>query len=98
VELLEKVLRLGEAEAGDEVLPEDADAIRLGGGAGKAKRTTGSMLALSGARGAYLEYSTGANAGESGARGRGVAKTQAPRPIKPRNAILRERDAARMRK
>ena len=48
------------------------------------------MLALSGARGAYLEYATGA-----GAPARGRAAPPAPRPIKPRNAILRERDAAR---
>ena len=89
VELLEKVLRLGEAEAGEEVLPEDQDAITRNG-AGEAKRSKGSMLALSGARGAYLEYATGA-----GAPARGRAAPPAPRPIKPRNAILRERDAAR---
>ena len=88
VELLEKVLRLGEAEAGEEVLPEDQDAIRAGAGA--AKRSKGSMLALSGARGAYLEYSTGA-----GGAARPRAAPPPPRPIKPRNAILRERDAAR---
>ena len=89
VELLEKVLRLGEAEAGEEVLPEDQDAIRRIG-AGAAKRSKGSMLALSGARGAYLEYSTG-----QGTAARGRAAAPPPRPIKPRNAILRERDAAR---
>jgi len=51
----EKVIRLGEAEAGEELLEEDPDDIRKGGaGAGAARRSNGSMLALSGAEGAYL--------------------------------------------
>ena len=88
VELLGKVLRLGEGEAGEEVLPEDADALVK---TGAARRTKGSMLALSGARGAYLEYSTGGGSQRAG----GSQRPAAPRPVKPRNAILRERDAAR---
>ena len=88
VELLEKVLRLNDTEAGDDVLPEDADALVKHGGT--ARRTKGSMLALSGAKGAYLEYSTG-----SGNGGGGNSCPPAPRPIKPKNSILRERDAAR---
>ena len=76
VELLEKVLRLGEAEAGEEVLPEDQDAITRNG-AGEAKRSKGSMLALSGARGAYLEYATGAGAPARGRRAAGAAADQA---------------------
>ena len=50
----EKVIRLGEAEAGEELLPEDEDDIRKKGGAGAARRSNGSMLALSGAEGASL--------------------------------------------
>ena len=41
VELLEKVLRLGEAEAGEEVLPEDQDAITRGYGAGEGEAIQG---------------------------------------------------------
>jgi DNA excision repair protein ERCC-3 len=100
IELLEKVLRLGESEAGEELLPEDEDDIRArgggGAGAGAARRTQGSMLALSGAEGAYLEYSTGAKGG--GGRGYGSGgggSRQAARPIKPKNSILRERDSMR---
>ena len=54
------------------------------------------MLALSGAEGAYLEYSTGAR----GAGGRGYgsgagSRGGSARPVKPKNSILRERDAMR---
>ena len=100
VELLEKCLRLGESEAGEELLPEDEDDIRKRGGAagagaaGAARRTQGSMLALSGAQGAYLEYSTGAKG--PGGRGYGSGGSAKPKgPVKPKNSILRERDAMR---
>jgi DNA excision repair protein ERCC-3 len=51
---------------------------------------------LSGAEGAYLEYSTGAR----GAGGRGYgsgagSRGGSARPVKPKNSILRERDAMR---
>ena len=101
IELLEKVLRLGEEEAGDELLPEDDDDIRKRTGGvgvvGAARRTKGSMLALSGAKGAYLEYSTGAGAGAGGGAGRPRPGSGggAARPARPKNAILRERDAMR---
>ena len=77
IELLEKVLRLGESEAGEELLPEDEDDIRKrGGGAGAVRRTKGSMLALSGAQGAYLEYSTGEGAEDRTEEGRGLARAR----------------------
>jgi hypothetical protein len=64
-----------EAEAAAEALPEDRDSLgRGGGGRGAgAKRSVGSMAALSGAVGLrYLEYSTrGApGAGRGGGQGR----------------------------
>lgn len=97
IELLEKVLRLGESEAGEELLPEDEDDIRKrGGGAGAVRRTKGSMLALSGAQGAYLEYSTGGGRGGSDRRGYGSgSRAPPPKPIRPKNTIFRERDAMR---
>ena len=96
IELLEKVLRLGEGEAGEELLPADDDDIRKrAGAAGAARRTAGSMLALSGAEGAYLEYSTGARGNGGRGYGSGSGSRRPPKPVKPRNAILRERDAAR---
>ena len=62
---------------------------------GAARRTKGSMLALSGAKGAYLEYSTGAGAGGGAGRPRPGSGGGAARPARPKNAILRERDAMR---
>ena len=91
IELLERVLRLGEAEAGEELLPADEDDIRRGGKAAAARRTQGSMLALSGAKGAYLEYSTGAKGVGKGFGSGGVSN----KPVRPKNKIFRERDAMR---
>jgi DNA excision repair protein ERCC-3 len=92
LDLLAKVLSAGEAEAGEEVLPEDEDAIKQAHKPiGAARRTAGSITALSGADGAYLEFDA--------QRGGGKKKPSfqrasgAPRAVKPKNSILRERDA-----
>jgi DNA excision repair protein ERCC-3 len=82
---------LGEAEAGEELLPADEDDIRRGGKAAAARRTQGSMLTLSGAKGAYLEYSTGAKGVGKGFGSGGVSN----KPVRPKNKIFRERDAMR---
>ena len=89
VELLEKVLRLGEAEAGEEVLPEDQDAITRNG-AGEAKRIQGEH-----ARALRRQRRVPGIRHRRRRASAGARRRPAPRPIKPRNAILRERDAAR---
>ena len=95
LDLLAKVLSAGEAEAGEEVLPDDEDAIKHAHKpAGAARRTPGSMMALSGADGAYLEFD--AQRGKTGKPGSSASfkkPSGAPRSIKPKNSILRERDA-----
>lgn len=92
LDLLAKVLSAGEAEAGEEVLPDDEDAIRKAQKpAGAARRTAGSMTALSGADGAYMEFDAqrgGVKKKPSFQRASG-----APKSVKPKNPILRERDA-----
>lgn len=92
LDLLAKVLSAGEAEAGEEVLPEDEDAIRQAHKpVGAARRTAGSITALSGADGAYLEF----DAQRGGAKKKASFQraSGAPRAVKPKNSILRERDA-----
>jgi DNA excision repair protein ERCC-3 len=62
IELLERVLRLGEADAGEDAVAEDAVAeddvsiVNRHSSVSFADRRKGSMSALSGARGTYLEY------------------------------------------
>ena len=104
LDLLAKVLAAGDAEAGEEVLPEDEDDVMTRGGGGahvgvKAKRTVGNTLAISGADGAYLEFASGGGGGGNGGGfnrfGRGASGfNRPPRSIKPRNSILRDRDVA----
>ena len=92
LDLLAKVLSAGEAEAGEEVLPEDEDAIRQAHKpVGAARMTAGSITALSGADGAYLEF----DAQRGGAKKKASFQraSGAPRAVKPKNSILRERDA-----
>lgn len=92
LDLLAKVLSAGEAEAGEEVLPEDEDAIRRAQKpVGAARRTAGSMAALSGADGAYLEFD--AQRGKTTKSKPSFQRASgAPRAVKPKNSILRERD------
>jgi DNA excision repair protein ERCC-3 len=92
LDLLAKVLSAGEAEAGEEVLPEDEDAIRRAHKpVGAARRTAGSMAALSGADGAYLEFD--AQRGKTTKSKPSFQRASgAPRAVKPKNSILRERD------
>ncbi|XP_028767458.1 general transcription and DNA repair factor IIH helicase subunit XPB1 isoform X2 [Neltuma alba] len=60
--LLGKVLSAGDDAVGLEQLEEDADEIALH----NARRSTGSMSAMSGAKGmVYMEYSTGRNKGQA---------------------------------
>ncbi|XP_054824914.1 general transcription and DNA repair factor IIH helicase subunit XPB1 isoform X1 [Prosopis cineraria] len=60
--LLGKVLSAGDDAVGLEQLEEDADEIALN----NARRSTGSMSAMSGAKGmVYMEYSTGRNKGQA---------------------------------
>jgi DNA excision repair protein ERCC-3 len=57
--MLERLIRLDEATAGEEVLEEDEDDITgIGNHSDTVKRREDSMLALSGAQGTYLEYHT----------------------------------------
>ena len=76
LDLLAAVLHASEAETAAEELPDGDDGFgekkgRKSGGVGGARRTVGSMAALSGGQGLkYLEYSTGGGAGGRG-RGRG---------------------------
>ena len=57
VALLERILRLGEADALEDSVDEDVASIALfRGGTCLADRRGGSMTALSGAQGTYLEY------------------------------------------
>lgn len=92
LDLLAKVLSAGEAEAGEEVLPEDEDAIRRAQKpVGAARRTAGSMAALSGADGAYLEFD--AQRGKTTKSKPSFQRASGtPRAVKPKNSILRERD------
>jgi DNA excision repair protein ERCC-3 len=57
IELLERVLRLGEADAGEDAVAEDdVSIVNRHSSVSFADRRKGSMSALSGARGTYLEY------------------------------------------
>ena len=57
VALLERILRLGEADALEDSVDEDvASFAQFRGGTCLADRRGGSMTALSGAEGTYLEY------------------------------------------
>ncbi|CAA7408354.1 unnamed protein product [Spirodela intermedia] len=82
LDLLNKVLNAGDDAVGLEQLEEDTDGMALQ----KARRTVGSMSAMSGARGMfYMEYSTG--------KGRQAGQAQQKRPKDPskRHALFKKR-------
>ena len=109
LDLLAKSLDAGEAEAGEEVLDIDEDDLegnlmkqkkaKLSAlAAARRTRTIGGSLAkLSGAQGlTYQEFGgqTGTVSASAASKKTGfTTKSTAERPIKPKNAIMRERDA-----
>jgi DNA excision repair protein ERCC-3 len=73
LDLLAKVLSAGEEDAGEEVLPVTDEVSRTAKAI--AKRTVGSLSALSGGAGlTYMEYSTGAG-GAGGGKPRMTTKS-----------------------
>lgn len=82
LDLLTKVLNAGDEAGGVEQLEEDADDITQL----SARRTIGSMSAMSGARGmVYMEYSTGRG------QGSGQGKLKKRDPNKPRHTLFKKR-------
>ncbi|XP_078445881.1 general transcription and DNA repair factor IIH helicase/translocase subunit XPB1-like [Wolffia australiana] len=82
LDLLNKVLNAGDDAVGLEQLEEDTDGMALQ----KARRTVGSMSAMSGARGMfYMEYSTG--------KGKGAGQGQQKKPKDPtkRHSLFKKR-------
>ena len=85
LDLLATVLAAGEQDA-----EEENDDIRDDIGNPIVRRTTGALSAMSGAAGAYLEYSTNTGSGRGRGRGGGRGRGAGAAPRQPRSQIIKQ--------
>jgi hypothetical protein len=93
IDLLSRILTVGEADQGDEVLATDKeDALQPHQKLAIAKRSVSSLAGLSGARGmTYMEYQTGSGGGVSSSATGGQKTKKKSDPYKERHFMFRFR-------